>query len=552
MNNKSKKALRKSIKKMQRQVQTQKGITLVALVITIIILIILATVAINFAFGNNGLIQRAEDARDYYANDTSYTDESITNVESYLDEIINGIGSGNGGSGGEGDTFEPQPTPEPEGGGTAMSDMTNGVIEIKWLSGTTDNVSNEPNAPVIKTDLPSGTTMELVRYTGIGTTEQERWVAGEEYSYTAGIGSQDNTQSKWANARVTIDGIDSYFVWIPRYAYRIIYFDSAESKKAYQEGTLTEETAVTERKIIGYSDSRGIVDAQGRKIESVTSESNSPKTMVSEDYFMVHPAFTDEEENGGWDSQLAGVWIGKYEASLANKADGSNIVTNSLTDGDILLADHTDKTIVTKPGYSSWRYIAIGNMYTNSLAYDTNLQSHMLKNSEWGAVAYLTESKYGRNGTEIGFSDEGYITGGGTDNAYATTNQDQSSTGNVYGIYDLRGGAYEYVASYYNGSTSSKLTNNGGSFASNGGTSTKYATAYTGISASSAYKYGDATYETRGWHSDNASFVDSNFPFFCRGGGCGNAASNAGVFCFFSPNSGSAAGHNSFRLALAM
>ena len=86
------------LKKFQRMSQ-EKGITLVALVITIIILIILATVAINFAFGNNGLIQRAEDARDYYANDTSYTDESITNVESYLDEIINGVGSGNGGSG---------------------------------------------------------------------------------------------------------------------------------------------------------------------------------------------------------------------------------------------------------------------------------------------------------------------------------------------------------------------------------------------------------------------------------------------------------------------
>ena len=71
-------------------IKNEKGITLVALVITIIIIIILATVAINFAFGNNGLIRRAEDARDYYANDTKYTDESMANVESYLDELING------------------------------------------------------------------------------------------------------------------------------------------------------------------------------------------------------------------------------------------------------------------------------------------------------------------------------------------------------------------------------------------------------------------------------------------------------------------------------
>ena len=102
------------LEKFQRMSQ-EKGITLVALVITIIILIILATVAINFAFGNNGLIQRAEDARDYYANDTSYTDESITNVESYLDEIINGVGSGNGNGGsGSGNTTE-DGVPIPDG-----------------------------------------------------------------------------------------------------------------------------------------------------------------------------------------------------------------------------------------------------------------------------------------------------------------------------------------------------------------------------------------------------------------------------------------------------
>lgn len=68
--------------------KNQKGITLVALVITIIILIILATVAISFAFGNNGLINRAQDASAYYANDTKYTEQSITNVEKFVDQIL--------------------------------------------------------------------------------------------------------------------------------------------------------------------------------------------------------------------------------------------------------------------------------------------------------------------------------------------------------------------------------------------------------------------------------------------------------------------------------
>ena len=68
--------------------KNERGITLVALVITIVVLIILATVAISFAFGNNGLVNRAEDARDFYANDTAYTDQSIVNVQHYINDVL--------------------------------------------------------------------------------------------------------------------------------------------------------------------------------------------------------------------------------------------------------------------------------------------------------------------------------------------------------------------------------------------------------------------------------------------------------------------------------
>ena len=68
--------------------KNERGITLVALVITIVVLIILATVAISFAFGNNGLVNRAEDAKDFYANDTKYTDQSIVNVQHYINVVL--------------------------------------------------------------------------------------------------------------------------------------------------------------------------------------------------------------------------------------------------------------------------------------------------------------------------------------------------------------------------------------------------------------------------------------------------------------------------------
>ena len=75
-------------KEKEIMIKEKNGITLIALVVTIIILIVLATIAINFTFGSNGLINRAESARDMYTNDTVYTEDSILNVESYIDDII--------------------------------------------------------------------------------------------------------------------------------------------------------------------------------------------------------------------------------------------------------------------------------------------------------------------------------------------------------------------------------------------------------------------------------------------------------------------------------
>lgn len=58
------------------------------MVITIVILIILATVAINFAFGENGLIKQAELARDLSANSTKYEEDSMTNLAIYMNELL--------------------------------------------------------------------------------------------------------------------------------------------------------------------------------------------------------------------------------------------------------------------------------------------------------------------------------------------------------------------------------------------------------------------------------------------------------------------------------
>ena len=481
MNNKSKKALRKSIKKMKRQVQTQKGITLVALVVTIIILIILATVAINFAFGSNGLIRRAEEARDYYANDTKYTDESISNVTAYLNGLISGV----------------------EGGDTLPADGS--FSEEKGV-----------NTPKLASN------MKLVTFNSADNT----WIPDETnsgYSYEEQTGTtEDGGTSEWANAEVTVDGITSYFVWIPRYAYKITYYTNED--KTEISSTRTTYGTIDVKFIKG----TGNLAADGA---TVCKYADDPTLDTTTDY-IIHPAFTANADLGGGfgnnngtnDNGISGIWIGKYETARSD--------TVGSTQG-------AATTLKVQPGVTSFRNITVENMYTYSLAYAPNLESHMLKNSEWGAVAYLTESKYGRNGTEVIKNSNGttYFTGGGDENAYIT-NTNQSSTGNVYGIYDLSGNAYEYVAAAYSNRSEIGTTNE----------STKYATVYSGTNENTDYKYGDATYETSGWNSDSATFVNSNNPFFSRGGGFLNGDS-AGVFGF---GISTAVGYFSFRLALVV
>ena len=533
-----------------------KGITLIALVITIIVLLILAGVTIATLTGENGILIKASEASEQteladerekvklaatgaLAKDNggeinqSHLEEELANyfeTEKYTVEPgINDDGTEGyivtitendpnertyfvNKNGNISDYIVREPAEPTEGTGTNF-DMSYGVIEVEFLSGISYNTTTTPNHPVLKEGMTAITYNESTGETiNVSNSSRTDW-----YSYVAGSGANDNHASHWANAKVTVDSVDSYFVWIPRYAYRIIYFDSPDSENKYRAGTLTEKDALASGQILGYSDARGIVDTEGKTKEGVAVQT---AISVNDKYFKTHPAFENNVDYGGWSSKLEGIWVAKYEASSVegntDASDGDNVTT---------------KHIKIQPGVQSWRWITVGNAFTNAQNYNTTLNSHLMKNSEWGAVAYLAESKYGRNGTEIILnSNNSYYTGGGSGTAYISSTK-QSSTGNIYGIYDLSGGAFEWVATYYNGSTNN--LNYGSSFANKGGLSTQYATAYTGTVASTAYKYGDATYETNRWNSYQASSYPSTYPFFARGGSVIQTYSCRNICLFF-------------------
>ena len=558
------------MKEKSVRIKENKAITLIALVVTIVVLIILAGISIGALTGNNGIINQTQNAKEQteiadekeridlstvgavgkeprgelkrnYFNDelTEHIgkegkDYSLSESENapfiveYLDSKRSYLVDEDGNI--TGPLIAPEETEEPDEGGTEFI-MTTGVIEIKWLMGDTNFVSETANAPVIKKDIPN-TTMKLVKY------ENGNWVEGTDYDYKAGTGTADNRESRWANAEVEIDygegnqKIKSYFVWIPRYAYRIIYFKDEPSKTEYLNGTKTEDEAIKEGKIIGYSDSRGIVsiDTEG----NVKKVSGTTSLNIGGNYFRVHPAFIDDSknnyENGGWDEELPGIWVGKYETAKSNATSSSS---------------GSGTTIKIQPGVKSWNSETLGNMYNYAKAYSTSLNSHMLKNSEWGAVAYLTESKYGRNGTELDINKNNVTT------EDIVANKLQSTTGNETGIYALRGKMAERVAAYYRESTTSVL--NGSSLVNDyrSQETKKFVTVYTGTDESTDYKLGDATYETKNWHSDSANFVDSVSPFFSRGGDYYYSASGTGVFSYIYDD-GSAVSNNSLRVCLAV
>ena len=308
----------------------------------------------------------------------------------------------------------------------------------------------------------------------------------------------DYSAKKWANAK-TSDG--SMWVWIPRYAYSITS---------------------------GYhSSSTGTIEVEFMK--GLTNETSTGRTSFNNasgaGNWNIHPAFN-------YGQTVSGLWVAKFEASSVEGNSNSNSGDNVTT-----------KTLQVKPGVASWRYIYIGTAYTNCLNYNKTLNSHMMKNDEWGAVAYLSKSKYGKQTEEVTInSNSSYYTGGGSGNTYVN-NGAQSTTGNVYGVYDMSGGAWEYVAGYVNNGNGN-LTSYGSSLV-NGDAKTKnvYTKASTDNNTNNynqnASKYGDAVYETSAngntsngsWYGDYSNFPNTSNPFFIRGGNYGDG-SYAGVFAF--------------------
>ena len=338
------------------------------------------------------------------------------------------------------------------------------------------------------------------------------WYKYEDKKWANAVILSDNTQTYNNGDIIPEDNIESYFVWIPKYSYQIFNLGTTDGN------TGTAEPTVQEIQIkFGTTNTN---DSNNGECTTPMTSGASGNCKVGD--YMTSPAFISMNTNG--------LWVAKFET------------TGSTTN------------ITVKPNQTSLRSLNVKTMFETAYNYKRDNDSHMMKNTEWGAVAYLSHSKYGIN-TEVRINNNrNYITGyAATDSAdqskypgtYGTdasvtlpyntsTGYKASTTGNITGIYDMSGGTWEYMASLRNetygssgfDATTLKTYNS------------KYYDTYDGSSAATTYSkriLGDATGEMgpfylyqdadssknihNSWYADGSDFVDSSNPWFFRGGG---------------------------------
>lgn len=233
-------------------------------------------------------------------------------------------------------------------------------------------------------------------------------------------------EKKWPNAKTKYG---DYFVWIPRFEYKITY---------YTDNT---KTQVSPSKTIYCK-----VDANLISTEKV----------VPTPGYKIHPAFRDGSKtgfkNGEWDREIPGFWFAKFEAARPYTSE-------------------INRPFVFRPNIRLKENKSIEDSYNNSFNYLRDLESHMAKNSEWGAVCILGYSnKYGIGDRALNSSSTSST---GQDFHYQTA---RGTTGNIYGVFDLTTMTTEYVSAYVD--MDRDFANKYGPSLVKEGKSTKYVTVY--------------------------------------------------------------------------
>ncbi len=445
--------------------------------------------------------------------------------------------------------------------------------------------------------------------------ETYKWFDYNDFMWANAVTVKENgttSRSDYLKAdlgtEVKMEDITTMWVWIPRYKYQI--FNGNNELSNEQEIKITFEHGIDKTGTVSCKENILIADDSSSS-ETCTDTING--SIINNKSTYTHPAFTFGDE------ELTGIWYAKFEMST----DQDSVCATSQSYDN---CDKEDLNVYVKPDHISLRYQKLMNefksirnmeLFNNIHGFiqnenattssqtgeitndDNNIDIHMQKNMEWGAVTYLAYSKYGKYGNSLytgtnkrvyknnwyqqlssvynyktGYSGYSYnaapsttnvvlyndLTDLGSGNGYKGAGA--STTGTVYGIYDMNGGAYEYVMG--------NMVNSSGAFYSHSAGFTasplaKYYDKYSYYSTKSLAqasvsrgRFGDATKETtKGYVESTGSWEGSYriFPYYgfswSTRGGRASISSYSGINDLISLN-GYSTIFNSSRPVLAV
>ena len=333
---------------------------------------------------------------------------------------------------------------------------------------------------------------------------------------------KDTNRQTYLNATpgtiIPMDDINTMWVWIPRFKVNTTDFTLIRGKDS------------------GYC----LEDGEGR----TTNTKEECEKLGPGIYWVSHyknpgaidVTFVKENEKAidsftFGDKELSGFWFAKFATSHST-------LSSSTIDNNLGCTNETCSNangIIIKPNVTSLRYNNISNFFyasrsmeqaENSFGFvNTEVDTHMGKNNEWGTVIYLTHSIYGRcnnftNCTNVSRnSNEVYNT---------TSGKDTSTTGTIYGVYNMNDGKNEYVMGVL-ADTNGNPRSGDNSSQTSGFTGMEYnGTMYTGVpfpdskyynlysgnyyeeSAQIGSKYiGHALKETDSWYGERIGYMQS-------------------------------------------
>ena len=420
-----------------------------------------------------------------------------------------------------------------------------------------ENIEVKPNSPKLFSNMiPVTYNQSTSKWTYADTTS--KWYDYENKQWANAVLLVSNPSKQYSVGNdIEMDDIAQMYVWIPRYKY-VVFNANNESldeqviEVVFERGAETTGTVKCHDVISGTA---------GQSSEVCTDSTNG--LIVNGKSTYTHPAFCfgrKNEDGSCSGTELTGIWVAKFEVSGAASATELKVKPNEKS----LLS-------ISLPSFFN-AMNGVSNSYNIKDENQVLADSHMIKNMEWGAVAYLQQSKYGIGITDMGVNNyyvndaPYFMTGCGSAIGTTTTTTTcekydtangvlASTTGNIYGIYDMSGGAWEYVMGNMVDTSGNFYVSDTESFSPN----VKYYDSYSYNNSDITHgrgKLGDSTKETLrifgnsegGWYSDYLSFPSSNDSCFLRGARAGDG-SKTGIFAFGSL-SGMAYKNGSSRLVI--